>query len=242
VIQTSKTKDITTKAMFIAMGFLFVLLQIAFHPTYLQYFPQFRGFTWIHHIHGALMVSWMIMLVVQPYLIYKGKYKTHRLIGKISYFTAPLILISMFLVTRINYLTTVGRIPFRDVAYIQALNFITPLNFSLFYLLAIIHKRDAFKHQRYMIGTAFILLTAILSRILQSSFGTATIEPYDFFIPLYLGVIVSALLLLNDFLKKENTIPYIIITVVLFFNIMIFHARYTESWQSVVRFIGDTSF
>ena len=224
------------------MGFLFVLLQIAFHPTYLQYFPQFQGFTWIHHIHGALMVSWMIMLVIQPYLIHKGKYKTHRLVGKISYLTAPLILISMFLATRLNYLTTVDRIPFKDVAYIQALNFITPLIFLLFYILAIIHKRDAFKHQRYMIGTSFILLTGILSRILQYSFGTSNIEPYDFFIPLYLGVIISTLLLANDFLKKGNTIPYTIVTVVLLFNIIIFHARYTELWQSVVRLIGDTFF
>lgn len=242
MIVKSKTKDITNKAIFIAMGFLFVLLQIAFHPTYLQYFPQFQGFTWIHHIHGALMVSWMIMLVIQPYLIYNGSYKIHRLIGKISYVTAPLILVSMFLATKQNYLTTVGRIPFRDVAHIQALNFITPLIFSLFYLLAIIHKRDVFKHTRYMIGTSFILLTGIVSRILQNSLGTSNIEPFDFFIPLYLGVIISILLLVNDYLRKKNTVPYAIVTVALLFNVIIFHARYTELWQSAVRFTGDALF
>lgn len=240
--QQTKTKDVTPKAFFIAMGFLFVLLQVAFYPEYSKYFPQFHGFNWIHHTHGAIMVSWVIMLIIQPYLIYTGKYQTHRLIGKISYFTAPLMLISMFLATRLNYITTVGKIPFKEVAYIQALNFITPLIFLLFYSLAIINKKNVFKHQRYMIGTSFIILTAVLSRILEHSFGTDNIEPYDFFIPLYLGVIISALLLVKDILKKKNPFPYTIVTVALLLNTIIFYARYTEVWQSVVRFVGDKFF
>ena len=238
--QENKSYDVTAKVFFIAMVFLFVLLQVAFHPTYLQYFPQFKGFTWTHHIHGALMVSWVMMLVIQPYLIYKGKYKTHRIIGKISYFIAPLMVISMFLVTRLNYLNSVGKVPFKDVAYIQALNFITPLIFLLFYSLAIINKKEVFKHKRYMIGTAFIMLTAILNRLLQEIFGN--IEPYEFFIPLYLGVIATSLLLANDILKKRNPVPYTIVMVVLFLNIFIFYARETEVWQSIVRSIGDTIF
>jgi hypothetical protein len=238
--QENRTYDVTAKAFFIAMIFLFILLQVAFHPTYLQFFPQFKRFSWIHHTHGALMVSWVIMLVIQPYLIYKGKYKTHRLIGRISYFIAPLMLISMFLATRLNYLNSVGKIPFKDVAYIQALNFITPLIFLLFYSLAIIHKKEVFKHKRYMIGTSFIMLTAVLNRLLLEIFGN--IEPYEFFIPLYLGVVVSALLLANDIFKKRNPFPYTIVTFVLFFNIIIFYARNTEVWQSVVLFVGDNFF
>lgn len=241
MIQKITTHDVSPKYFFIASGLLFILLQVAFHPTYLQYFPQFQQFSWIHHTHGAIMVSWVMMLVIQPYLIYKGKHKTHRLIGKISYFTAPLMMISMFLATKVNYLNTVGKIPFRDVAYIQALNFITPLIFLIFYSLGIIHKKEVFKHQRYMIGTSFIMVTAVLSRILYYILGPS-IEPYDFFIPLYLCVIISALLWANDILKKANPVPYAVITLVLFSNIIIFHARYTEVWQSVVHFIGDTLF
>ncbi|TVP53395.1 MAG: hypothetical protein EA341_01065 [Mongoliibacter sp.] len=239
--QENVSYDHTANFFFIVMLFLFILLQVAFHPTYLQYAPQFDGFGWIHHTHGAIMVCWMIMLVIQPYLIHKGEYKTHRLIGKISYVIAPLMLISMFLVTRLNYVNTVDEIPFREVAYIQALNFITPLLFFLFYSLAIIHKKEVFKHKRYMIGTAFAVVTAILSRFLYLVFGSS-IEPYDFFISLYLGIIVAMLLLLNDILKNVNPIPYAIISVALIINIFIFHARYTEEWQSIVLFIGDRFF
>ena len=88
-----------TKAIVVGMGLLFIFLQIGFHPTYLQYFPKFEQFNCLHHTHGAIMVSWMIILVLQPYLILKGKYRIHRIIGKISYIIAPLMIVSMFLVT-----------------------------------------------------------------------------------------------------------------------------------------------
>src|SRR5688572_28859796 len=119
--QQTEIRDATPKIVFITMGILFVLLQVAFHPEYIKYFPQFDGFNWLHHTHGALMASWVIILFVQPYLIYKGKYKAHRFVGKISYFTAPLMLISMFLVTKLNYNNSVSKIPFKDVASIQSL-------------------------------------------------------------------------------------------------------------------------
>ncbi len=239
--QENKTYDVTAKAFFIAMAFLFILLQVAFHPSYLQYFPKFHGFSWIHHTHGALMVSWVIMLIIQPYLIIKNKYKTHRLIGKISYTTAPLVIISMILITKLNYLKLLGVMPFKEVAAWQALNFITPLNFLLFYSLAIINKKDVFKHKRYMIGTVFTIFGAISSRLLIIVFGSS-IDFNAFFISEYFGISIVLLLLLNDLRKMVNPIPYTIIAVGLCINIISIHARYTEVWQSIVRFIGDHFF
>ena len=237
----NKTLDSTAKAFLIAMVVLFILMQVAFHPSYLQYFPKFHEFSWIHHVHGALMVSWMAMLIIQPYLIIKNNYRTHRLIGKISYITAPLVIISMFLITKLNYLKMVGVMPFKDVAAWQALNIVTPFNFLLFYSLAIIHKKEVFKHKRYMIGTVFTIFGAISSRLLVIIFG-ASINFNAFFISEYFGLSIVLLLLLNDIRKKVNTMPYTIIAVGLCVNITSIHARYTEEWQSIVRFIGDRFF
>jgi hypothetical protein len=241
MIQGNKTLDFTTKAFFIAMVILFILMQVAFHPSYLQFFPQFHEFSWIHHIHGALMVSWMVMLIIQPYLIIKNNYKTHRLIGKISYFTAPLVFISMILITKLNYLKMVHVMPFKDAAAWQSLNIITPLNFLLFYSLAIIHKKDVFKHKRYMIGTVFTIFGAISSRLLIIIFEPS-LAFNAFFISEYFGISIIALLLLNDIRKKVNPIPYTIIAAGLCINIMSIHARNTDVWQSVVRFIVDRIF
>jgi hypothetical protein len=241
MILENKTLGSAIKAFFVAMVILFILMQIAFHPSYLKYFPQFHEFSWIHHVHGALMVSWVTMLIIQPYLIIKNKYKAHRLIGKISYVTAPLVFISMILITKLNYLKMVGVMPFTEVAAFQSLNFITPLNFLLFYSLAVIHKKDVFKHKRYMIGTVFTIFGAISSRLLIIIFGSS-IEFYAFFISEYFGISIVLLLLLNDLIKKVNPIPYTIVAVGLCINIISIHARYTDAWQSVVRFIGDRFF
>ncbi len=239
--QEITTQDSITKALFIVMIILFILMQVAFHPFYLQYFPQFHEFSWIHHIHGALMVSWMLMLIIQPFLILKNNYKTHRLIGKISYVTAPLVFIFMLLITKLNYLKMVDVMPFKEVASWQSLNIITPFNFLLFYSLAIIHKKEVFKHKRYMIGTVFTIYGAISSRLLIIIFGDS-INFYAFFISEYFGLSIVVLLLLNDIRKKANPIPYTIIAVALCISLMSMHARYTEEWQSVVRFIGDRFF
>ena len=239
--QENITQDSITKALFIVMVILFILMQVAFHPSYLQYFPQFHEFSWIHHIHGALMVSWMLMLIIQPFLILKNNYKTHRLIGKISYVTAPLVFISMILITKLNYLKMVDVMPFKDVASWQSLNIITPFNFLLFYSLAIIHKKEVFKHKRYMIGTVFTIYGAISSRLLIIIFGDS-INFYAFFFSEYLGLSIVVILLLNDIRKKANPIPYTIIAVGLCISIISMHTGYTEVWQSIVRFIGDRFF
>ena len=133
------------------MVVLFILMQVAFHPSYLSYFPQFPEFSWIHHIHGALMVSWITMLIIQPYLILKSNFEAHRLIGKISYITAPLVIISMVLITKLNYLKMIDGMPFREVAAWQALNILTPFNFLLFYSLAIVHKNEVYKHAKHSV-------------------------------------------------------------------------------------------
>lgn len=239
--QENIIQDSMTKALFIVMVILFILMQVAFHPYYLQYFPEFHEFSWIHHIHGALMVSWVLMLIIQPFLILKNNYKTHRLIGKISYFTAPLVFISMVLITKLNYLKMIDVMPFKDVASWQSLNIITPFNFLFFYLLAIIHKKEIFKHKRYMIGTVFTIFGAISSRLLIIIFGDS-INFYAFFISEYFGFSIVLLLLLNDIRKRANPIPYTIIAAGLCISIISMHARYTEEWQSIVRFIGDRFF
>ena len=241
MVQENKTLNSTTKVFFIAMVIVFILMQVAFHPSYLQYFPQFHEFSWIHHIHGTLMVSWVLMLIIQPYLILKNNYKTHRLIGKISYFTAPLVIISLFLITKLSYLKMVEVMPFKDAAAWQAPNIVTTFNFLLFYSLAIIHKKEVFKHKRYMIGTVFTIFGAISGRLLNIISGTSG-NFNATFISAYFGLGIIVLLLLNDLRKKANPIPYTIIAVGLCIDIISIHARYTEAWQSVVRFIGDSFF
>ena len=73
---------------------------IGFHKTYTIHFPQFKGFRWEHHFHGAMLMSWFLLLIIQPILIRFDKNNIHRSLGKISYVLVPLVCYSLFLVTR----------------------------------------------------------------------------------------------------------------------------------------------
>jgi len=89
----------------ISFFFIFILALITwgFYKTYIIFFPSFTGFNNVQHFHGAMMMTWMVFLIVQPLLIRSGKVTIHRAIGKLSYVIAPLLIVSIFLASRMVY-------------------------------------------------------------------------------------------------------------------------------------------
>ena len=43
-------------------------VQWGFYQTYTSEFPNFKNKTTIIHIHGALLITWLVLLIVQPLL------------------------------------------------------------------------------------------------------------------------------------------------------------------------------
>jgi hypothetical protein len=68
---------------YIAMSVLLLLMIIVgFWPSY--YGPLTRGATqapWILHVHGAIYIGWMFLLVAQAVLAARGKIRQHRSVG-----------------------------------------------------------------------------------------------------------------------------------------------------------------
>jgi len=232
--QAKTTQRILNKAIIVGMGLLFILLQIGFHPTYFQYFPEFEKFTWLHHIHGALMASWIILLVGQPVLIHKGLFKAHRFIGKLSYIIGPLMIVSMFLILRLSYhklvLTSTPEVEMSN----QAPMIMQLFSFTVLYALGIFYRKHTFYHMRFMIGTALLMIIPIIGRIFYQYFAA------EFWYDLYLSVGLSAILLIYDIQKKADWKPYAIVTAILFSILMVYHARYSQAWASFGRFVVDT--
>lgn len=232
--KTNQAAPINTKAIIAGMVLLFIVLQIGFHPTYIQYFPAFKKFTWLHHIHGALMASWIILLVVQPILIHKGRYGAHRVIGKLSYITAPLMIVSMFLVLRLTYHNYVSTSSVEQVMSYQAPIIMQLISFIILYTLAIFYRKQTYYHMRFMIGTALLMIIPIVGRIFFEYFAAEVW--YD----LYLSVGLSGIFWINDIRKGQDRKPYAIVTGVLLCILLVYHARYSDAWQVVGRFIVNT--
>ena len=68
------------KALQNRIGYFFIALLIVtllgFYPTYLIRFPTFKGFTTVHHFHGAVSLLWIILLITLAFLIQVNNHST----------------------------------------------------------------------------------------------------------------------------------------------------------------------
>lgn len=228
--------QINIKTIIAGMILIFIIVQVGFHVTYIKHFPEFTQFSWIHHVHGALMASWVILLVLQPILIYKKRFTAHRIFGKLTYAIAPLIIISMLLIAKQNYQSGILKKASMDVMATQSITWMQIFMFVLFYSLAIYYKKFTYKHMRFMIGTALVMIGPPMNRILYGYFpeiGVTNILP----IVLYLKTALAAAFFLNDFVKNKNWKPYFIVLLAFLFADMVYHARYSGAWQAFGNFI-----
>ena len=144
-----------------ALGYWFLLLIplaiIAFYKPYFQFFPSFVGIRSSLHIHTFIASLWILLLIAQPLLILKKKYKSHRTLGKISYVLFPLMVAS-FIPLMIN----VAQSPFPKALFFSVADLTLLI---VFYGLAIYHKKKVQLHMRYMILTAIVFLGPTVGRI-----------------------------------------------------------------------------
>ena len=107
-------------------------IQWGFYQTYTSEFPNFINKTIIIHTHGVLLMSWLVLLIVQPLLIQTGRAKLHRTIGKVSYVLGPLIIIFLFLVGKGSYWRSIGVITEQENLSTMALDIRGLLSFAIF--------------------------------------------------------------------------------------------------------------
>ncbi len=120
------------------------------------------------HLHGIVLISWCLMLVVQPYLIREKKYTLHKQVGKFSYLLVPLIVITTLDLYKYR-LSELTALSIRDYLFTASvLNAL--LTFLVFYGLAIYYRKKPMVHARYMICTVFAMFTAVIDRIIMFYF------------------------------------------------------------------------
>ena len=170
---------------------LYVMTHLGFYKTYFIHFPSFEKFQLLHHVHGFLMSTWILMLVTQPLLIGYGKVRLHHFVGRLSYVIAPLLIVSLFLITKMSYNKGVLLSSPRDAIADQALSIAQLFTFSGFYALAMAYRKNADRHMRYIIGTGLLMILPGLNRLLGSFYNT------DF----NLALVISSVLTIGRFWK-----------------------------------------
>jgi hypothetical protein len=212
----------------LSLAILIVLIW-GFYRTYISFFPSFEGFIFVQHFHGAIMLLWMICLITQPLLIAQKKHHIHRMVGKFSYVLAPVLMISIFLVSRLTYHKALSAsVPLLDAVAGISLSIPSLVIFAILYGLAIANTRRTYNHMRYMIGTALLMIGPGLGRGLIIYFGIPF--PTAVTITLLVIALIGIVLLVIDLVKKQNYVPNLVVALLLVFQSAIWELRYTKVW------------
>lgn len=156
------------------VGFVLLALPLVmvagFWVPYFSGFPHFgKDVTPAVHAHALVQFTWVALAVAQPLAIGAGAYRTHRVLGRLSYFLAPLIvlfasamILKEFGEHRAEGMSAAAAFRAEYLSYT-----VLPV-LAAFYFLAIrrIRQGDAGGHMRYMICIAIALSPAGVGRVL----------------------------------------------------------------------------
>ena len=174
------------------MLLLIPLIYAGFYKSYFQAFPFARNIHVYEHLHALIASVWVLMLIVQPFLILNKKNSLHRKIGRLSYFVFPLLIISL-VPQIIKIILTEDHsmlfFPFADGTLLIT-----------FYCLAIYYRRNTSKHMRYMIASALVLLGPTWGRIGGSLLGLSDLVTQN----IQYAIIYSILITLIFYDKKNH--------------------------------------
>lgn len=204
-----------------------------FYKYYLSQFPDFVDKTNVIHIHGALWMSWLVLLVVQPYLINTGRTQLHRTIGKVSYVHGPLLILFMFLAGKQSYWGFMQHATEQEALKFLVLDSRGLFSFAVFWSLAMLYRKDPASHMRYMIATGILAI--------GPGFGRGIVHTFSFDFEMVfktldlINIAIVGSLLVNDLYKKKNYKPFLVVLIVFLFGAFLWQIRYSEAWQSFAK-------
>ncbi len=212
--------------------FIFLLVPIGFR-RYFGLFPSFENVEPEVHFHTFLMTIWCLMLIFQPIFIKQGKHKLHRQVGRISYGIVPFIVLSMVLIISYSFNRMSSVIDERD-NFAQILFPITQLMaFSLFYILAIVHRKRSAIHMRYIVLSSIVLLGPTIGRINFEFLGLDHIN-----MDLVVMDICVLVFILIDLSKGKRYLPYFIgLAVYLGIHLAYHYVSYHPWWLHAASYL-----
>jgi len=218
-------------AIFIIL--IMIGIQWGFYRTYTSEFPNFIDKTITIHVHGILLMTWMVLLIVQPLLINAGKAQLHRTIGKVSYVLGPLIIISLFLVGKGGYGRGIASgAPEQEMLAVMVLDIRGLVSFAIFWALAMFYRKDSNSHMRYMIATGLLAIGPGVGRGLISS---GVEFPNALTITDVLDLAIVGCLLGFDIYRKKNYKPFLVVFIVFLIGGILWQLRDNAAWQSFAK-------
>lgn len=221
------------RAIFNNSVFLFALIPVValwgFWVTYFTRPPE--TLSPYDHVHGLAMFGWTFMLIYQSFLIRTNRREIHRMMGKLSFLLAPLVILSTLVLA--NYRINVRGLTAEGM-YILELQIFPIIQFAVFYTMAMSKRKQPDVHARWMICTAFTLLDPILARVLMVNFLQVPLESgiiqYITFSFIDLMVVVMVFWDWKSRRRRDVFLPALVLLLVTQFSVFVFNG--TLAWES----------
>lgn len=143
------------------------------------------------HVHGALLTAWFVLLLVQASLIRSGKPGAHRRLGRFVAAYAAVVAVGALMAT-FNYVsrelasgatfeTDMGQVNAQQASGMSFLDFSTALVwfnmasivcFALLLALAVLSRKKADAHKRFMLFASLSIIAPAVARISRIVAGT----------------------------------------------------------------------
>jgi hypothetical protein len=239
-----------SRNLWIILALLIPAVVAGFAPTYFKGVTFSRlSVTTLVHLHSALMMLWVLMLIGQAWFIRTKRYAIHRWVGRSSFVIVPLIVASTLMLT-IESLSRKPEVTPLD-ARIEIFTWGQVLPFVLAWGLALWYRRRTPIHVRYMVSTMFAAGSAIVFRIILNWFAwipgmdiTENIEHINNAAIANGAVLVLMLLALiaNDWRLGIKRSPFWFVTITtVIMHVGFFTFTRSDGWMSFVLWYTDLS-
>jgi hypothetical protein len=211
--------------------------QWGFYKYYTSQFPNFTDKTYTIHIHGALWMTWLALLVLQPFLIYAKRADLHRMIGKVSYVLGPVLILFLFLAGRESYWKFMNNATEQVAFKFIVLDSRGLFSFILFWSLAMLNRKRPAAHMRYMIATGILAI--------GPGFGRGLVNSFDFDFATVFSIldltnlVLVSCLLGYDLYKKQNYKPWLVVWIAFLVGGILWQMRDSAGWQAFAKFYAS---
>lgn len=164
---------------------------------------------WIIHVHAAIFVGWLALLIAQTAAIVRGRVALHRRIGTVGKGYGTLVFIVGVVVSIAAPVIRVhaGQMPARIAERVVLYNLTDILVFGAFFAAAIITRRRRELHARWIVAATTALVGAAVGRL-----GLTSEAQYFalWMSPLWLAIGI-------DLVTRRRIHPIFIFSLVVFF-------------------------
>ncbi len=197
------------KAYIVWMGVVVAAVIAGFGVDFGRYLGERPPPPLIMHLHGAVYVAWLLLVVGQIFLVEKGDIRLHKWLGWataiVSAIMVPLGLTAAF----VDEARRLGQ-PGSDPQFL-ALEFEEMIAFSTFIVAGLLLRRDPASHKRLMILSAVAISDAGFARVWLNEFKIVPPGPFGFWIQYFWGIALMLIAMIGwDLYRRRRAHPTVL--------------------------------